>query len=141
MSFSNAAINGAGAGDVNVSVSAALPGVFYIVNSHGSFNSSANPARPGDYVSVFGTGGGAMNPPAATGNPWPMSPLSSVMQSVGVTVGGETAHVMYSGSAPTLESGFFQINVLLPADLSQGAKCLITTIGGVAGVPAPISIQ
>ena len=133
--------NGSGAGAMTIPVSAALPGVFYIVNSDGSFNSSSNPAGPGDYVSVLGTGGGAMNPPAATGNPWPMSPLSSFMQSVGVTVGGETANVMYSGSAPTLESGFFQINVRLPADLSQGAKSLIATIGGVAGVPAPISIQ
>ena len=41
-----------------------------------------------------------------------------------VTVGGEAAGVLYSGSAPTLESGFFQINVRLPADLTAVSQPL-----------------
>jgi len=38
--------------------------------------------------------------------------------------------VIYSGSAPTLLSGFFQINVRIPADLSpSSAAPMILNIG------------
>jgi uncharacterized protein (TIGR03437 family) len=124
-----------------VMVTPSLPGVFYIVNSDGSFNSPSNPARPGDYVSVYGTGGGSMSPPGVTGNSWPLAPLSSLTQSVSAGVGGEAALALYSGSAPTLESGFFQINLQLPSDLTAGAQFLRVTIGGVTSSPAAISIQ
>ncbi len=125
-----------------VVVTLSMPGIFYIENSDGSFNSPSNPARAGDYVSVYGTGGGAMSPPGVAGQLWPLAPLLSLLtQPVSVTVGGEGAGVLYSGSAPTLESGFFQINVRLPSDLAAGAQALSVTIGGVASAPAAISIQ
>jgi uncharacterized protein (TIGR03437 family) len=124
-----------------VLVTPSLPGIFYIVNSDGSINSPLNPARPGDYVSVFGTGGGATNPPGLTGNSWPLVPLSLLAQPVSAAVGAESAGVLYSGSAPTLESGFFQINVRLPADLTAGTQSLSVTIGGAISAAAPISIQ
>ncbi len=133
--------NGAEAGAAVVPVGAALPGLFYIENSDGSFNSPSNPARAGDYVAIYGTGAGVMSPPGVTGNSWPLAPLSSLTQSVTATVGGEAARVLYSGSAPTLESGFFQIGVQLPADLTAAAHFLYVTIGGVTGAPAAISIQ
>jgi uncharacterized protein (TIGR03437 family) len=133
--------NGAEAGAVTVPVGAALPGVFYIVNSDGSFNSPSNPARAGDYVAIYGTGGGVMIPPGVTGNSWPLAPLSSLTQSVSAAVGAEAARVLYSGSAPTLESGFFQINVRLPSDLTAGAQFLRVTIDGVTSAPAAISVQ
>jgi len=133
--------NGVEAGNVAVRVGAALPGVFYITNVDGSFNSPSNPAHAGDLVSIFGTGGGAMNPPGVTGQAWPLAPLSFLTQTVSVTVGGEAAAVAYAGSAPTLDSGFFQINVRLPADLTSAAKSLCVTIGGVSSAPAAISIQ
>jgi uncharacterized protein (TIGR03437 family) len=124
-----------------VVVTPSLPGVFYTVNSDGSFNSPSNPARPGDYVSVYGTGGGAMSPRGLTGNLWPPAPLSLLAPPVSATVGGEGAAVLYSGSAPTLESGLFQINVRLPSDLTTGAQVLCVTVGGVTSAPAAISIQ
>ncbi len=133
--------NGVETGSTPVPVGAALPGVFYIENSDGSFNSPSNPARAGDYVSVYGTGAGAMSPPGVTGNSWPLGPLSSIAQPVSVTVGGEGAAVLYSGSAPTLDSGFFQINVRLPADLTATAQSLCVRIGGVMSAPAAISIH
>jgi uncharacterized protein (TIGR03437 family) len=124
-----------------VAVAPSQPGVFDIQNSDGSLNSTSNPARAGDYVSVYGTGGGTMNPPGMTGGSWPLSPLSSIGQAVSVTVGGEGAVALYSGSAPTLESGVFQINVRLPADLTAGAQLLHVTIGDVTSAPTAISIQ
>jgi uncharacterized protein (TIGR03437 family) len=133
--------NGVEAGSATVPVGRALPGVFYIDNSDGSRNSPSNPARAGDYVAVYGTGGGAMSPASVTGASWPLAPLSSLTQPVSVTIGGEAATVLYSGSAPTLESGFFQINVRLPADLTAAAEYLCLTVASVTSAPAAISIQ
>jgi uncharacterized protein (TIGR03437 family) len=133
--------NVADVGGVAVPVAQALPGVFYIENSDGSLNSPSNPAHAGDYIAIYGTGGGTMNPPGATGNPWPLSPLSTLTQSVSVIVGSEAGEVLYDGSAPTLESAFFQIDVRLPPDLTSAAQSLSVTIGGVTSVPLAMSIQ
>ena len=133
--------NGIEVGSVDVQVGAALPGIFYITNADGAFNSPSNPAHAGELVSVYGTGGGAMNPAGVTGQAWPIGPLSSLTQPASVTVGGETAAVGYAGSAPTLDSGFFQINARLPADLTSAARSLCVTVGGVSSVPVAIAIQ
>ena len=133
--------NGVEAGSVPVPMAAALPGIFNISNSDGSPNSPSNPAKPGDYVSVYGTGGGVMSPGGVTGASWPLAPLSALMQPVSAMVGSEGAGVLYYGSAPTLESGFFQINVRLPADLTSAAQSLSVTVGGATSVPAAITIQ
>src|ERR1035438_1350584 len=132
---------GAQAGSVSLPVSQALPGVFFIENSDGAFNSPANPARPGDFVAIYGTGGGAMSPAGITGGTWPLTPLSYLAQAVSATVGTETAQVLYGGSAPTLGTGFFQIDVLLPSDLTAGTQTLSVAVGGAASVPVAISIQ
>lgn len=133
--------NGVEAGRATVPVGRAQPGVFYIDNSDGSRNSPSNPARAGDFVTVYGTGGGAMSPAAATGTEWPLAPLYSLAQAVSVTIGGEAATVLYSGSAPTLESGFFQINVRLPADVKAPAANLCVTVGGAPGAPVALSVR
>lgn len=132
---------GSSAAATPVVVAPALPGIFFTENSDGSLNSPSNPALAGDSVRVFGTGGGATNPPAAAGQNWPLAPLSYLAQSVSATVGAESAGVLYSGSAPALESGFFQINVQLPADAAAGTQLLTVSVGGVASAPAPVSIQ
>lgn len=133
---------GLASANVPMAVVSSLPGVFYVENSDYSFNSPSNPARAGDYVSVYGTGSGVLSPAGVTGSLWPLAPLSSpVTQPVSVTVGGEAAEVLYAGSAPTLESGFFQVNVRLPADLPASASALYVDIGGVASAPVAISIH
>jgi uncharacterized protein (TIGR03437 family) len=125
-----------------VVVAPSLPGIFYIENSDGSFNSPSNPARASDYVSVYGTGAGVMSPPGMDGQSWPLDPLSRLMQPVSIMVGSEgVLYTLYSGSAPTLESGFFQINVQLPPGLTPGPQFLSVDVGGVSSAPVPISIQ
>lgn len=133
--------NGAPAASVTLPVEATLPGIFYIENSDGSMNSPANPARPGDFVAIYGTGGGAMNPPGSTGGTWPLSPLAYLAQSASATVGNETAQVLYAGSAPTLDTGLFQMNVLLPPDLTAATNSLSVTIGGISSAAVSITIQ
>jgi uncharacterized protein (TIGR03437 family) len=82
-----------------------------------------------------------MNPPGITGALWPLAPLSLLPPPVSATVATEAAGVLYAGSAPTLESGLFQINVRLPMDLTAGAQFLSVAVGGVTSAPAAISIQ
>ena len=133
--------NGAPAGDATLPVAPALPGIFFIENSDGSLNSPSHPARRGDYVAIYGTGGGDMSPTGITGAAWPLAPLSRLTQPVSVTVGAKAAQFLYGGSAPTLGSGFFQINAGLPSDLTTSEQLLYVTIGGVNSVAVAISIE
>jgi len=132
--------NGQQAGSVTVPIAAAQPGIFYVDNSDGSVNSPSNPAHAGDYISIYGTGGGVMGPAGLTGGLWPLNPLSSFTQPVSVSIGGEAAGVLYGGSAPTLGSGFFQINVQLPSNLASTQPVRIS-IGGASSVPFPVAIH
>jgi uncharacterized protein (TIGR03437 family) len=123
--------NGATLGSVAEPVLPALPGVFYVENPDGSLNSPANPAHPGDFLSLYGTGGGVLDPLGLTGSSWPLRPLSILSQPVAATVGGEPVGILYAGSAPGLESGVFQINAQLPSNLAAGVQILILSIGGM----------
>lgn len=134
-------VNGAEVGRATLPVEQALPGVFYIASANGFRNTSGNPVHAGDVTTLYGTGGGAVSPPGVTGAPWRLTPLSYLTQAVSVTVGGEAATVLYAGSAPTLDSGYFQINVELPASLASGTQFLYVTIGGVASAPIAIIVQ
>jgi len=133
--------NGTTVGGVTEPVVPTLPGVFYVENSDGSMNSPSNPARAGDFISIYGTGGGALDSPGITGSSWPLNPLSNLTQQVAVTVGGEPAGILYAGSAPTLESGLFQINARLPSDLGIGARSLILSIGGIKGLSVTVYLS
>jgi uncharacterized protein (TIGR03437 family) len=128
-----------------VAVAPAAPGIFSVNNSDGTPNSPSNPARAGGMISIYGTGGGVTNPIGVNGGFWPVTaPLPALTQPVSVTIGGTIAEVLYSGSAPTLESGYFQINALLPASLPKSTQSYIyVTIGGVSSPPtaAAVSVQ
>jgi uncharacterized protein (TIGR03437 family) len=119
-----------------------LPGIFHVNNADGSPNSPSNPAHPGDLISLYGTGGGSLTPPGVTGQFWGLSaPLSTLTLPVSVALNGENAAVSYAGSAPTLESGIFQINAVVPADaIASATGSIVVTIGGVASAAVPIAI-
>jgi uncharacterized protein (TIGR03437 family) len=128
---------------VPVVVATAAPGIFAVANSDGTLNSSTNPAKAGGLITIYGTGGGVTNPFGITGGLWPITAsLPTLTLPVSVTIGGTNATVLYAGSAPTLESGYFQINVALPSGLqASSAVNLVVTVGGSSSVPVPISIQ
>ncbi|MBZ5605811.1 MAG: SBBP repeat-containing protein [Acidobacteriia bacterium] len=126
-----------------VVVATAAPGIFAVANSDGTVNSPSNPAKAGDPITIYGTGGGVTNPLGITGGLWPIAAsLPTLPPPVSVTIGGTNAMVLYAGSAPTLESGYFQINVALPSGLQASAAVnLVVTIRGSSSVAVPISIQ
>jgi uncharacterized protein (TIGR03437 family) len=123
-----------------VSLTPSQPGIFYVNNSDGTRNSPANPASAGDFVAIYGTGGGAMSPAGLTGQLWG-SALSNLVLLPVVIAGGENATVLYAGSAPTLASGVFQINARLPSDLSSSAISMSVTIGGASSSAISIAIR
>ena len=128
---------------VPVVVATAAPGIFAVANSDGTLNSPSNPAKAGGFVTIYGTGGGVTNPIGVTGGLWPINAsLATPTLPVSVSIGGTNATVLYAGSAPTLESGYFQINVALPSGLqASSAVNLVVKVGGWSSVAVPISIQ
>jgi uncharacterized protein (TIGR03437 family) len=128
---------------VPVVVATAAPGIFAVANSDGTLNSSTNRAKAGDLITIYGTGGGVTNPLGITGGFWSITAsLPTRTPPVSVTIGGTNAMVLYAGSAPTLESGYFQINVSLSSGpQASSAVNLVITVGDSSSVAVPISIQ
>ena len=126
-----------------VVVAKAAPGIFAVTDSDGTVNSASHPAKAGDSITIYGTGGGVTNPLGITGGLWPVgASLPTLALPVSVTIGGTNAMVLYAGSAPTLESGYFQVNVALPSGLQPSpVVCLGVAVGGSSGVAVPIYIQ
>jgi uncharacterized protein (TIGR03437 family) len=126
-----------------VVVAPALPGILYVNNSDGTQNSPSNPAKPGDFITIYGTGGGPTSPAGIDGAFWSLTtPYPLLTLPVIVTIGSENAKVLYSGASPLSSSGIFQINALLPSNLpASSASSLVVNIGGVSSVAVPIAIQ
>lgn len=134
---------GAAVASAPVVVATAAPGIYAVANSDGTPNSPTNPAMAGSWITVYGTGGGVTNPLGITGGLWPITALLPTLSlPVSVTIDGTNAMILYAGSAPTLESGHFQINVALPLALqASSAVNVVVTIGGSSSVAVPISVQ
>jgi uncharacterized protein (TIGR03437 family) len=102
-----------------------------ILNQDGTRNSSSNPAARGSIVSLYGTGLGVMTPQLSDGDLAISTPYSMPASSPSVTIGGQPATILYAGDAPTLPTGVFQINALIPMNISPGAAAVaVGTIGG-----------
>src|SRR6185295_10369793 len=67
---------GVSSADTPVLLAPSLPGIFGVRNSDGTLNSPSNPAKPGDFITLYGTGGGPTSPAGVTGALWRlMTPL------------------------------------------------------------------
>ncbi len=134
-----------------VNLTQVVPGIFLanattqlaaVTNEDGTRNSPTNPAKLGSVVTLYGTGGGPLNPPGADGAIWPLSPHSQFPVPVTAQINYVNATVTYAGSAPGLVSGIFQINVQIPDLFSPPPTVPITiTIGGVSTPPAILAVQ
>lgn len=90
----------------------------------------STPARPGEFVVLFGTGMGKTNPSFLQG----VLPLSgaALVKPVQVLLRGQPLSeefVPYAGQAPGL-AGVYQVNILLPPDLAPGEAEVIVEIDG-----------
>jgi len=104
------------------------------VNQDGTVNSPSNPAAPGSYVSIWGTGFGSIDPPCATGG---LNPFAAVNLNSNVSISaygapiGETVSAAYAGSAPGMACGVDQINFQVPSS-AHGSTYLypLVMVGG-----------
>jgi uncharacterized protein (TIGR03437 family) len=128
----NAAGSGQGAVLVaNTSIVAAPTGAF----------SGSRPARRGEFLSIYGTGWGAVSDQPPTGLSASVSPLSHTLATPTVTIGGVAAAVSFAGLAPGFV-GLYQANVQVPAEAPGGEAISVTlSIGGAASNPVTIALQ
>ena len=90
-------------------------------------------AKPGDVISLYGTGFGFSNPVYQSGEI--VDGLAKLRDPFTVTIGGTmlaAADILYAGLAPSAISGLYQFNVKLPATLADGNIPVVITIGGVS---------
>jgi uncharacterized protein (TIGR03437 family) len=102
-----------------------------VVNQDQSVNSTTAPAKVGDIVVAYFTGGGPVqsSAPLVTGARAPGG-LSPVMGTYSITVSGKDATVNYIGLTP-LSIGLYQANFKIP-QLAAGDHPLVITIAGQA---------
>jgi uncharacterized protein (TIGR03437 family) len=103
-----------------------------------TLNAGDNPARPGQYVILYLTGQGMVEPAVPTGEAAPATPLSYPAGPVEATIGGRPARVAFAGLTPGLV-GVLQVNLEVPAGVSGEAPVEVA-VGGMASPPAVLSV-
>lgn len=105
------------------------------LNQDSSYNSSAQPAAPGEVVVLFGTGNGALDPAPAADGSIAGAPLARPRLPVSVEIGGRPARVVYAGPTPGAVYGLLQINAEVPAGTASGPQPVIIKAGEARSAP------
>jgi len=100
-----------------------LPSVFRAVNNEPV--TLTNPIHPRDVLSIFATGLGLTSPPVAPGSAAPADPLSQVLLTPQVTLGGVALPVLFAGLVPGF-AGLYQINLAVPESVPKGMDVPLT---------------
>ena len=89
------------------------------------------PAKPGDVLTLFGTGFGATNPAFDPGVL--PSAAAQVTAPVSISFGGVTldpSDILYTGVSQN--AGLYQVNLRVPDGVTNGDQSLVITVGGVS---------
>jgi uncharacterized protein (TIGR03437 family) len=101
-------------------------------------------ASPGQEISFYITGTGAVSPAIATGaapaTSTPLGELPTPVQSTFVTIGGIRATIDFLG-IPYGLVGVTQVNVQVPNGLAGGPQPVVVNVGGVASPAATVTIN
>lgn len=107
-----------------VSVTETQPEIFKTVgaqaaalNQDGSINTSGNPARAGEVISIWGTGSTGWSAATIPGDTNPLSSLQYLPVSAFMAALPFHSSVEFAGAAPGLPAGVFQINLRLPEQI------------------------
>jgi uncharacterized protein (TIGR03437 family) len=107
-------------------------------NQDGTINTPQNPANKGDILTFYGTGFGAMAPPAVDGFV-PVTPTSAIANPVTLT--NNFCKVLYSGDAPGEVEGVVQINCqLLPTAVSGEDRFVLAEPSGQLSNPLGFTV-
>ncbi len=110
-----------------------------ILNQDYTVNSYSNPAAPGSIIMVFGTGFGILSRALVDGQVV-TKPVTTTIP-VTAIIAGLPAEVTYSGAAPTLIAGVFQINVRIPKDALPDPAAPIVLKSGAAATAAGVTVS
>ena len=98
------------------------------------------PARPGDWLTLYGTGFGETSPSVAAGQL--AAGVSGVQTSITATIGSiplAPSDIYYVGLSPGSISGLYQIDVRVPDGTPSGDVPVVVSIGGFQ-TPGPATI-
>ena len=123
-------VNGVSSNVVTLRILDSHPGVFNaVLNQDLSLNTETNTGAAGNFIVLFVTGQGLVDPALMSGQPAPLEePLPSPVLPFSVTIGDREA-VGVAVLAPGFV-GLLQINVLLSVDLPPGTYEVFVEIGG-----------
>jgi uncharacterized protein (TIGR03437 family) len=102
----------------------------------------ASPAKPGDIVSLYGTGFGDTSATFVAGQL--ATGAASLTSQITVTIGSTTlasSDILYAGLSPGSINGLYQINVRIPSTAPSGEVPVTILIGGLptqSGATIPI---
>lgn len=102
---------------------------------------SSHPVSAGDVAVIYCAGLGAVTPAVPAGTRAPLTTLSSTVNPVTVTMGGQNAQVLFSGLAPDY-AGLYQVNAIVPSGITPGNDVpLVITSAGQKSAPVTIAIS
>lgn len=99
-----------------------------ILNQDATLNTDDRPAEVGSVAVLFATGAGQTNPGGVDGQVAGQV-LPRPVGSVGLTVGGRPAEVLYAGAAPGAIAGLLQVNFRIPEGTPRGAVPVTLRVG------------
>ncbi len=127
----------------------AQPGIFEILQGStrvaaalhldSTIVNSANPARPGEIISLFLTGMGHTNPPLGTNVPGPIPAPLTVERPLVIFDGLNSAQVLGSAYAPTFITAY-QINLVVPPGTPAGNRAIRVQAGGILSQQAVLPV-
>lgn len=139
--------NGGGASPpVTATVAPVAPAIFFrtaggavVKNADFSLVSASNPARAGDVLVIYFTGGGQTNPRIVSGGVVGFPPLAETAPA-SVTIGTRAAEVLYSAASPGFV-GLYQAAVRMPSGVAPGNAPVILSMGGASSNTVMIAVQ
>jgi uncharacterized protein (TIGR03437 family) len=103
--------------------------------------SSSSPASAGDAIVIYCAGLGAVSPSVMAGSAASLTQLSYTVNPVTVTIGGQSAQVLFAGLAPGY-AGLYQVNAIVPSGITPASDVpLVLTSAGQASAPVTIALQ
>ncbi len=102
--------------------------------------SATNPARRGRPIVLYLVGMGITSPAVVSGAVSPGSPLAALPSQPKVTFAGKAAQILFAGLTPGFV-GLYQVNVVVPADVTPGELEVVLTQGDSTSSTAKIQVQ
>jgi uncharacterized protein (TIGR03437 family) len=132
---------------VAVQVSPVQPGIFttdgtkaIVVHADNTLVTADRPLADGEIVYFYATGLGAVSNNPGTGQAGPRDPLARTLSLPSVSIGGQTAEVLFSGIAPDFV-GVYQVNIRTPSGLRPGDHPIVITAEGVPSRQAIVPVR